>query len=221
METSKNRGKVCVRSPTFTNSMQKKHNPRAMPRKARVRSEDVTLDEDLSFADLQLPVRAASPPSNSRLTTSSHWGPPADFLCKTLLLKTTPPPSSLVSLVVVVAGGAGARAERVGVPRALAGAARGDPPRAAGRGPRGAGQERHGQDGHLRHHPVGGRVGTPGCQIGCHSRVSDWLHGWTYRLSSIACVLPIRPTRVVTPGRPGCVRLDWLTLTWTYWLSSI
>ncbi len=32
-----------------------------MPRvKDRVRSEDVTLDEDLTFADLQLPVRAAS-----------------------------------------------------------------------------------------------------------------------------------------------------------------
>jgi hypothetical protein len=32
-----------------------------MPRKARLRSEDVTLDEDLSFADLQLPVRPKLP----------------------------------------------------------------------------------------------------------------------------------------------------------------
>ena len=31
--------------------------PVEMPKKSRPRSEDVTLDEDLSFADLQLPVR--------------------------------------------------------------------------------------------------------------------------------------------------------------------
>jgi hypothetical protein len=42
---------------------------------------------------------------------------------------------------------------------------------------------------------------------GCHSRVSDWLHG-TYWLSSVACVL------VVTPGcQIGCIG--------TYWLSSV
>lgn len=56
-----------------------------MPRvKDRVRSEDVTLDEDLTFADLQLPVRAApnlllpptAAPTNLNLTTPSPSHPP-------------------------------------------------------------------------------------------------------------------------------------------------
>jgi len=46
-----------------------------MPRaKDRVRSEDVTLDEDLTFADLQLPVRAAS--SHDRPRAPASLPPP-------------------------------------------------------------------------------------------------------------------------------------------------
>ena len=62
------------------------------------------------------------------------------------LLSRHPPshPSHPSPSLLLSSGGAGARLESLGVPRAVSRAASGDTPRSAGRGPRGASQERRG-----------------------------------------------------------------------------
>eukprot|EP00982_Pelagococcus_subviridis_P012173 31150-Pelagococcus_subviridis.AAC.6 len=119
---------------------------RAMPvlRKARPRSEDVALDEELTFQDLQLPVRVRSPASRASARR-------AHSRCSLRRRAVRRP-----------------RGRRV--PRPFPRAARGDPPRPPRRGPRRPSQVRHGQDGRVRRHPPRARRPRAQAPAGCRRR---------------------------------------------------